>query len=117
MARYWLSELRYCPRLFNAALAKSYSLQSFSSVATDLRKASTAPVFGRVICPSSRSAPAGSILSNANFQWSASDTDALQELDHQIFTRLSAGRTIGEPSGISNAFWNSVRFETGPSTR
>ena len=31
-----------------------------------------------------------------------------------MFTRLSAGRTMGEPSGTLKAFWNSAMFESGP---
>jgi len=36
---------------------------------------------------------------------------------YQMFTRLSAGRTIGLLPEILNAFANSGRFESGPSTR
>src|SRR5262249_5903183 len=36
---------------------------------------------------------------------------------YQIFTRLSGGRTIAEPSGTLNAFWNSGMFASGPFTR
>jgi hypothetical protein len=41
----------------------------------------------------------------------------LQQQDYQIFTRWSFGRIMGEPSGISKAFWNSSKFESGPSVR
>src|SRR6266487_2348387 len=37
--------------------------------------------------------------------------------DHQIFTRLSGGRTIGQVSGKLNAFTNSGMSESGPLTR
>ena len=64
-------------------------------------------------------APAKGVSPDILTVWGAFGLDGVtsKPVYYQILTRFSGGRTIGAPSGISNAFWNSGVFESGPLVR
>src|SRR4051794_15145278 len=49
----------------------------------------------------------------ANATTTRRSEDFIKVPPYQTFTRSLAVRTMGDPSGILNAFWNSSKFESG----